>query len=81
MLNRFIQVVSGQEKYNRPGQPVDVIPIVVYHRIDNSRAPYSTTVSLFTEEMKYLYNNDFKVINMADLAYNNSTNSFYLKNS
>jgi Polysaccharide deacetylase len=81
MLNRFIQVVSGQEKYNRPGQPVDAIPIVVYHRIDNSRAPYSTTVSLFIEEMKYLYNNGFKVINMADLVYNNGTNSFYLKNS
>jgi hypothetical protein len=59
MLNRFIQVVSGQEKYNRPGLPIDAIPIVVYHRIDNSRAPYSTTVSLFIEEMKYLYNNGF----------------------
>jgi hypothetical protein len=81
MLNRFIQVVSGQEKYNRLGQPADAIPIVVYHRIDNSRAPYSTTVSLFTEEMKYLYNNGFKVINMADLAYNNDTKLFYLKNS
>ncbi|HYA85251.1 MAG TPA: polysaccharide deacetylase family protein [Candidatus Bathyarchaeia archaeon] len=81
MLNRFIQVVSGQEKYNRLGQPVDAIPILVYHRIDNSRAPYSTTVSLFTEEMKYLYKNGFKVVNMADLAYNNGTNSFYLKNS
>jgi len=81
MLNRFIQVVSGQEKYNRAGLPIDAIPIVVYHRIDNSHAPYSTTVSLFTKEMRYLYNNGFKVINMADLAYNNSTNSFYLKNS
>jgi peptidoglycan/xylan/chitin deacetylase (PgdA/CDA1 family) len=76
MLNRFIQVVSGQEKYNRRGLPIEA----VYHRIDNSRAPYSTTVFLFTEEMKYLYNNGFKVINMADLAYNNGTNSFYLKN-
>jgi hypothetical protein len=81
MLNRFIQVVSGQEKYNRLGQPVDAIPIVVYHGIDNSRALYSTAVPLFTEEMEYLYNNGFKVINMADLPYNNGTNSFYLKNS
>jgi peptidoglycan/xylan/chitin deacetylase (PgdA/CDA1 family) len=80
MLNRFIQVVSGQDKYNIPGQSVDAIPIVVYHRVDNSRAPYSTTVSLFTQEMKYLHDNGFKVINMADLAYNNTTNSFYLKN-
>ena len=81
MLNRFIQVVSGEDKYNRPGQPVDAIPIVVYHRIDNSRAPYSTTVSLFTAEMKYLHDNGFKVVNMADLVYVNATNSFYLKNS
>ncbi|MFZ0513846.1 MAG: polysaccharide deacetylase family protein [Candidatus Nitrosopolaris sp.] len=81
MLNRFIQVVSGQEKYNRPGQPVDAIPIVVYHRIDNSRAPYSTTVSLFNEEMRYLHDNGYKVIDMTDLLYNNSTNSFYLKNT
>jgi peptidoglycan/xylan/chitin deacetylase (PgdA/CDA1 family) len=79
MLSRFIQVVSGQEKYNRPGQPVDAIPIVVYHRIDNSQAPYSTTVPLFIEEMKYLHNNGYKVIDMGDLAYNNNTNSFYLK--
>jgi len=81
MLTRFIQVVSGEDKYNRPGQPVDAIPIVVYHRIDNSRAPYSTTVSLFTAEMKYLHDNGFRVVNMADLVYDNATNSFYLKNS
>ena len=81
MLNRFIQVVSGEDRYNRPGQPIDAIPIVVYHRIDNSRAPYSTTVSLFTAEMKYLYDNGFKVVNMANLVYDNATNSFYLKNS
>jgi hypothetical protein len=29
MLNRFIQVVSCQDKYNRPGQPLDAIPIIV----------------------------------------------------
>jgi len=82
MLNRFIQVVSGQEKYNNiPGQPADAIPIIVYHRIDNNRAPYSTMLSLFIEEMKYLHNNGYKVINMANLAYNNRTNSFLLRNS
>ncbi len=41
MLNRFIQVVSGEDKYNRPGQTVDAIPIVVYH---------STTVSLYRRD-------------------------------
>ncbi len=81
MFHRFIQVVDGQQKYNnRPGQPVDAIPIIVYHRIDNSRAKYSTTIPLFAAEMQYLHDNGFHVISMTGLVYNNSTNSFYLSN-
>jgi peptidoglycan/xylan/chitin deacetylase (PgdA/CDA1 family) len=80
MLHRFIQVVNGQDKYNRPGQLVDAIPIIVYHRIDNSGARYSTTVSLFAAEMQYLHDNDFHIISMTDLIYDNATNSFYLNN-
>jgi len=89
MLHRFIKVVNSQEKYdnNLQGQTtaaaeaaVQAIPIIVYHRIDNSGAPYSTNISLFAEEMKYLHDNGFKVINLDDLVYGNSTNSFYFKN-
>jgi peptidoglycan/xylan/chitin deacetylase (PgdA/CDA1 family) len=78
MLHRFIQVVNGQDKYNKPGQPVDAIPIIVYHRIDNSGARYSTTVSLFAAEMQYLHNNGFHIISMSDLIYDNATNSLHL---
>jgi peptidoglycan/xylan/chitin deacetylase (PgdA/CDA1 family) len=88
MLDRFIEVVNSQKQYNKvlPGQAVEegaveAIPIIVYHRIDNSGAQYSTNVSLFAEEMKYLYDNGFKVISLTDLVYDNATNSFYLKNS
>ena len=80
MLHRFIQVVNGQDKYNKLGQPADAIPIIVYHRIDNSGARYSTTVSLFAAEMQYLHDNDFHVISMSDVIYDNVTNSFYLTN-
>ena len=80
MLHRFIQVVNGQDKYNRPGQLVDAIPILVYHRIDNSGARYSTTVSLFAAEMQYLHDYGFHIISMTDLIYDNATNSFYLNN-
>ncbi len=88
MLDRFIEVVNSQKQYNKvlPGQAVEegaveAIPIIVYHRIDNSGAQYSTNVSLFAEEMKYLHDNGFKVISLTDLVYDNATNSFYLKNS
>ena len=80
LLQRFIQVVDSQLKYNKQGKPVEAIPIIYYHRIDNSGALYSTHPSLFAEEMKYLHDNNFKVINMDNLVYNNATNSFYLSN-
>ena len=83
MLDRFIEVVNSQRQYNKvpPGQAVEAIPIIVYHRVENSGAQYSTDVSLFAEEMKYLHDNGFKVISLTDLIYDNATNSFYLKNS
>lgn len=89
MLHIFIKVVNSQEKYdnNLPVQAtpleaaVQAIPIIVYHRIDNSGDPYSTSISLFADEMKYLHDNGFKVINLDDLVYDNSTSSFYFKNS
>ena len=84
MLDRFIQVIDSRDQYNKqPGRKpvVEAIPIIIYHRIGNSGAPYSTKLSLFAEEMRYLYDNDFKVVSLGDLVYDNNTNSFYLKNS
>jgi hypothetical protein len=68
------------DKYNKPGKPVDVIPIIVYHQIDNSGTRYSTNVPLFATEMQYLHDNDLHVISMTDIIYDNATNSFYLNN-
>jgi hypothetical protein len=84
MFNRFVEVVDSQDKYNGflPGQKsaiIQAIPIIIYHRVDNSEEPYSTTISLFNKEMKYLHDNGFRVISLADLAYDNNTNFFYLK--
>lgn len=62
------------------GQPVDAIPIIVYDRIDNSRARYSTTMSLFAAEMRYLHDNVFHVMSMTDLIKDNAKDSFYLTN-
>ena len=37
------------------------------------------SAKLFNAEMKYLYDNGFKVITMADLGYDESRKSLYLK--
>jgi peptidoglycan/xylan/chitin deacetylase (PgdA/CDA1 family) len=67
MLERFVQVVNSQNEYNANG--VNVVPILIWHKIDNSNDEYSTSIDLFEAEIKYLYDNGFTVFTMADLVY------------
>jgi peptidoglycan/xylan/chitin deacetylase (PgdA/CDA1 family) len=82
MLNRFIEVVNSQAIYNTDGT-INAIPIVTWHRIDNSGegdpGSYATTIDLFEKEIKYLHDNGFKVLTMADLGYDTNSNYLYLK--
>jgi peptidoglycan/xylan/chitin deacetylase (PgdA/CDA1 family) len=69
LLNRFIQVVNSQSEYNKDGT-INVIPIIVYHRAgDNEGSDYNTDLKLFEKEIKYLHDNNFRVITMKDLGY------------
>ena len=75
MLDRFVQVVNSQNEYNTNG--VNAVPILIWHKIDNTNVEYSTSVDLFEAEMKYLYDNGFTVLTMADLVSDEGSN--YLK--
>ena len=75
MLDRFVQVVNSQNEYNTNG--VNAVPILIWHKIDNTNEEYSTSMDLFEAEMKYLYDNGFTVLTMADLVYDEGSN--YLK--
>jgi hypothetical protein len=75
MLKEFIKTVNSQIRYNEDGQIS-----AIYHRIDNSRTEYSTSPGLFDEEMKYLHDNGFEVLNISDIGYDEQNNSLYLKN-
>jgi hypothetical protein len=74
MLQKFIAYVNSQDSYNQDGI-IRAIPIVVYHDIiidldvNNSKNPNDTTMNLFNTEMKYLHDNGFRVLTMADLGY------------
>jgi hypothetical protein len=58
----------------------NVISIIGYHSIDNNnKTQDSTDVNLFAAEMKYLHDNGFKVLNMADLGYDKNSNYLYVK--
>ena len=75
MFERFVEVVNSQTKYNANG--VNAVPILIWHKIDNSNEEYSTSANLFDAELKYLHDNGFTVLTMADLVYDDT--SKYLK--
>ena len=79
LFKRFINVVNSQDKYNVDGL-INAIPIIIYHRIGEPDAVgYNTEIELFKREMKYLHDNGFTVLTMADLAYDDKANHIYIK--
>jgi peptidoglycan/xylan/chitin deacetylase (PgdA/CDA1 family) len=86
MLQKFVAAINNQSNYNTDGV-VRAIPIIVYHILVNypdlsdSNRPIDTTVNLFDAEMRYLYDNGFKVLTMADLGYDTNSQSLYIKNT
>jgi peptidoglycan/xylan/chitin deacetylase (PgdA/CDA1 family) len=85
MFDRFVNAVNSQDEYNIDGT-VRAIPIIVYHTfahfsdVSDSKVPVDTSVNLFEREMKYLHDNGFQVLTMADLGYDESKNQLYIKN-
>ena len=79
MFERFIQVVNSQNEYNSDG--VNAVPILIWHKIDNVNDEYSTSIDLFDAEMKYLHDNGFTVLTMADLVYDDSSNYLRISDS
>ncbi|MFZ0897578.1 MAG: polysaccharide deacetylase family protein [Candidatus Nitrosopolaris sp.] len=78
IFKTFVQVVNSQEKLNGGGE-INAIPIVAYHSVQDANVRGSTGVALFSEEMKYLHDNNFRVIRVSDLGFNQTTNNLYVK--
>jgi peptidoglycan/xylan/chitin deacetylase (PgdA/CDA1 family) len=73
-FKRFTEVVNSQDNFNEGGL-INGIPIIIYHRLGEPDViDYNTDLKLFKKEMKYLYDNGFTVLTMADLAYNEESN-------
>jgi peptidoglycan/xylan/chitin deacetylase (PgdA/CDA1 family) len=77
-LERFIEVVNSQSKYNIDGT-IEAIPIIMYHKIGDNKKDSVTDIDLFHKEIKYLHDNKFKVITISDLAYNEKHDYLYIK--
>ena len=77
IFEEFVKAVNSQEIFNGDGT-IRAIPIIAYHDLDHNITPDSTNVNLFDAEMKYLYDNGFTVLTMADLGYDESTHQLYM---
>ena len=76
----FVNILNGQANFNKAAGTFNAIPLITFHNVGLlTNKPYSTNVGLFDELMKYLHDNGFKVLSMADLGYNTNTNTFYIK--
>ncbi len=88
LYNNFVEFVQSQTKYNKIDRYANntltsilTIPIIVYHNVaTTSEGTLTISEDLFDKEMKYLHDNNFKVITMSDLGYNQSSNFLYVKN-
>lgn len=74
----FVNLVETQKLYNERAGKIVAIPIVDYHGIDKYNT-YDTSEELFDREMKYLYDNGYKVLRLTDLGYDQDENRFYIK--
>lgn len=89
IIEEFVTEVNSQDDYNNDGN-IKAIPIIAYHDFKGSGLTdisngadddVSTDAKLFEAEMRYLYENGFRVITMADLGYDERTNSIYIKDN
>ena len=78
MFDEFVRVVESQTQYNEKAGKIVAIPIVGYHMIDTHNT-YDTSIELFDKEMKYLYDNGFKILKLTDLGYDEKEHHFYIK--
>jgi Polysaccharide deacetylase len=77
-FNAFIQEVNSQNNYNMEGK-INAIPIVTYHQLTMDSHTPQINAELFNAEMKYLHDNGFRVLTMADIGYDENSNSLYIR--
>lgn len=80
MLEKFIEVVNSKSKYNngdnrKINETINAIPVIVYHNIGIADERYSPSTNLFEAEMRYLSENQYKMITFAEIGYDQQIKS------
>jgi peptidoglycan/xylan/chitin deacetylase (PgdA/CDA1 family) len=89
IFDRFTRLVNRERILNNNNNNVtqlNSVLILGYHDIDNNSnnqtiSKDSTGVALFDKEMKYLHDNNVRVITMSDLGYDQNSKYLYVRNN
>jgi peptidoglycan/xylan/chitin deacetylase (PgdA/CDA1 family) len=81
MFSDFVKIVNSQNNYNHGGK-INAIPLITFHNVGltNNHA-YYTNAGMFDKFMKYIHDNDFKVLTLKQIGYDTNNNIFCIKNS
>ncbi len=75
MLDAFKEYVNQYDEESPNAG--SIIPIIIYHNIDDDGGTYSTSIDLFRSEMQYLYENGFKAVTMNEVFGENNLDMEY----
>ena len=84
LFQHFVQRVNSQLPYNKGGI-INAIPIITYHNLTYSNEVYNELpstimVPLSAQMMKYLHDNEFRILTINQLGYDTTNSLFYVKN-
>ena len=75
----FVKIVNSQNSYNQNGK-TNAVPLITFHNVAlTTNHRYYTNAGLFDQLMKYLHDNGFRVLSMANLGYDTRSNTLYIK--
>ncbi len=85
IFSDFGQILNSQSNYNKGNGIISLsgignnvggaVPLITFHNVRPvNNVPYTTNVGVFAELMKYLHDNGYKVLDMANLRYDTKSN-------
>jgi peptidoglycan/xylan/chitin deacetylase (PgdA/CDA1 family) len=87
ILSDFVTILNSQSNYNKANGITSLsgivtnaaVPLITFHNVRPvNNVPYTTNVGVFAELMKYLHDNGYKVLDMANLRYDTKSNTLHI---
>ncbi len=89
IFSDFGQILNSQSNYNKGNGIISLsglgnnvggaVPLITFHNVRPvNNVAYTTNVGVFAELMKYLHDNGYKVLDMANLKYDTKRNVLHI---